>query len=271
MTRHRLALAAAVGIVAAVSLIPLPPVARSDHGEKVAQATPAPVGKPEAIEAEVPAPAPAPEAAGEDLVKPPRVVLESYVAPQYPEAARKNGIEGKVVLDVTVGEDGTVGKITVTEGVPEWPSLEESAQEAVRQWKFEPATEGGEPVEMSVAIPVMFGLDASKQTAEADTAPELVNESVIKPEYPEDARKDGVSGKVLLDVVIKKDGSPGKISVKQGIPGYPSFGEKAVEAVSQWKFKPATKDGEPIEMITAIPLMFRLDDAAKPVSDPGSE
>ena len=62
---------------------------------------------------------------------------------------------------------------------------------------------------------------------------------MVKPEYPEEARKRRISGKVILEAEIRADGTPGSITVREGIAGWPAFGEKAIEAVKQWRFKPA--------------------------------
>jgi TonB family protein len=248
MTRHRLALGAAVIFVLAVSLIPLPPLAGD---------TPSPE---KTMEVKM-------EVSDEDAIQPPKLIKESYVLPEYPEDARKAGIEGEVLVDVTVSVDGMVAAVELKQGVPDCPSLDKSAETAVWKWKFEPATEDGTPTEMTVTIPVKFRLDGEtkgdKKKVEADTMPELVSESIVKPEYPEDARKAGISGKVLLEVLVKRDGTAGTIRIIEGIEGYPSLAENAIVAVKGWKFKPATKDGKPIDMTIAIPVAFRLDETKK--------
>jgi TonB family protein len=258
MMRHRLALGAAVMFVLAVSLVPLPPLAGTEEEAKAVK-TPPPAEKTTEVDIEV---------SDEDLVQPPELVKESYVLPEYPEIARKKGIGGEVLLDVTVKVDGTVGAVVLKEGVPEYPAFDKNAEAAVRKWKFEPATEDGKPVEMTVTIPVKFRLDDKKKPLEkkeikADTMPELIKESLLKPVYPEDARKAGVSGKVILEVLVKKDGTAGTIKITEGIEGYPSLAESAIAAVGGWKFKPAIKDGKPIDMTIAIPVAFRLDDTKK--------
>jgi protein TonB len=64
---------------------------------------------------------------------------------------------------------------------------------------------------------------------------------------------------VLLKVLVKADGSVIGVSVEEGIPGYPELDEAAVESVMKWKFKPATADGEPVDMTIMVPVEFRLD------------
>jgi len=65
---------------------------------------------------------------------------------------------------------------------------------------------------------------------------------------------------VIIETEVRPDGTAGSITVKEGIPGYPAFDEKAIEAVRQWRFKPATRGGKPVAATVMIPLEFNLDD-----------
>lgn len=82
------------------------------------------------------------------------------VVPKYPEFARNSGIQGEVVLEVEVFENGTVGAINVIKSLMSGPGgLDEAAIKAVRQWEFQPAKSGGRPVAVWVTFPVEFTLD----------------------------------------------------------------------------------------------------------------
>jgi TonB family protein len=85
---------------------------------------------------------------------PPKIV-ESFMAP-YTRHARNEGIEGTVVLMVLVGRDGSLGGVSVSKGLEE--SLDKSAVDTVRRWKFEPATKGGIPVDALLEIDIDFEL-----------------------------------------------------------------------------------------------------------------
>jgi TonB family protein len=61
--------------------------------------------------------------------------IKTQVTPIYPELAKRMNVHGKVRLQVTVAADGTVKSVHVLGG---HPLLVGAAQEAVRQWKFEP-------------------------------------------------------------------------------------------------------------------------------------
>ncbi|MCA0268085.1 MAG: TonB family protein [Bacteroidetes bacterium] len=78
------------------------------------------------------------------------------VRPQYPEQAAAEGLEGRVLVKVLVGTDGTVKNVSVEESTD--PVFDAAAVKAVLQWRFEPATRGGEAVEASVVVPFDFNL-----------------------------------------------------------------------------------------------------------------
>ncbi|HVT48534.1 MAG TPA: TonB family protein [Vicinamibacterales bacterium] len=83
-------------------------------------------------------------------------MLVREVRPAYTEEGRRLGLQGDVVLQVTVRRDGSVGDIRVVRGLG--AGLEERAVDAVRQWRFTPATRQGAPVDVSVQISVEFSL-----------------------------------------------------------------------------------------------------------------
>ncbi|MFI5178098.1 MAG: TonB family protein [Vicinamibacterales bacterium] len=87
-------------------------------------------------------------------VEPP--VLLREVRPGYTEEARRQAIEGDVVLEIVVRQDGSVGNVKVTRSLG--AGLEQKAVEAVRQWRFGPARRQGAPVDVVVEVSVEFKL-----------------------------------------------------------------------------------------------------------------
>ena len=77
-----------------------------------------------------------------------------------------------------------------------------------------------------------------------------------QPGYSEAARKAKYSGSVLLSVVIDKDGNTRDIRVIKPL-GY-GLDEKAIEAVTNWRFRPAMKDGHPVAVQANIEVNFHL-------------
>ena len=77
------------------------------------------------------------------------------VEPDYPEAARRQNIQGSVVLEVRIGADGSVQDVRVASGSP---LLAQAASDAVKQWKFKPHLVNGSPVEMQTMVTLNFRL-----------------------------------------------------------------------------------------------------------------
>ncbi len=77
------------------------------------------------------------------------------VEPEYPEEARSRQVQGPVVLDIHIGQDGTVQDAKLVSGEP---LLVDAAMAAVRQWRFQPRLVDGAPVEMQTRITLNFRL-----------------------------------------------------------------------------------------------------------------
>src|SRR5689334_11709602 len=85
-------------------------------------------------------------------------------------------------------------------------------------------------------------------------APRLLHE--VKADYTEDARRRGVSGEVLLEIVVRRDGSVGDVRVLQGLAG--GLNERAMQAVRQWRFAPARRLGTPVDVLVEVSVEFKL-------------
>jgi protein TonB len=75
-------------------------------------------------------------------------------------------------------------------------------------------------------------------------------------EFSEEARKAKFSGNVMVDLIVDEQGNPSHIKVARGVGM--GLDEKAVEAVRQYKFKPATKDGKPVKVEVTIDVNFQI-------------
>jgi len=81
--------------------------------------------------------------------------LIKRVAPSYPADAKAAGIQGRVLLSVTVAKDGTIQSIGVVSGDPQ---LVPAAIEGVKQWVYRPTLLNGNPVEVVTEVEVNFTL-----------------------------------------------------------------------------------------------------------------
>jgi len=81
--------------------------------------------------------------------------LIERVDPVYPEAARKAGIQGIVLLEATTDEKGNVVNVKVLKSIPE---LDRAAIDALKQWKYEPVIVDGKPKGVVFTVTVKFAL-----------------------------------------------------------------------------------------------------------------
>jgi TonB family protein len=80
----------------------------------------------------------------------------SYTRPMYTDEARRRGIEGVVTVEATFDVDGTFKILRVVKGLGY--GLDESAQAAVKKWRFAPAYQNGQRVSVVTQIDVNFSL-----------------------------------------------------------------------------------------------------------------
>lgn len=76
----------------------------------------------------------------------------------------------------------------------------------------------------------------------------------VPPVFPEDMRRDGVSGVVTVSILIDEKGNVTEPKVVKTT--HEAFSQPAVEALSKWKFKPAKQAGEAVAMRVSIPIQF---------------
>jgi len=98
----------------------------------------------------------------------------------------------------------------------------------------------------------------SESAAEEEKTYTLTLESMADPEYPEDAKRDGVGGKVTLKLVLSPDGTTNNIFVLEDVEGYPSLAEAAEAAAWKWTFKLEGSPEEDVEVI--VPVHFKMQD-----------
>ena len=76
-----------------------------------------------------------------------------------------------------------------------------------------------------------------------------------EPLYPADAKAKGISGAVVLHVIIGKDGTVDNLQV---ISGPQELQSSAIEAVSKWTYKPYLLNGQPVKVDTTVTVNFTL-------------
>ncbi|HEX7190636.1 MAG TPA: energy transducer TonB [Thermoanaerobaculia bacterium] len=79
----------------------------------------------------------------------------------------------------------------------------------------------------------------------------------VNPVYPDDERRNHVSGIVILEALIGKDGRVKDAAVLKTVSA--GLDQAALDAVRQWEFKPGTLNGEPVDVLFNLTVSFRLD------------
>tara|TARA_R100001143_G_scaffold63581_1_gene72399 strand:+ start:2729 stop:4672 length:1944 start_codon:yes stop_codon:yes gene_type:complete len=127
--------------------------------------------------------------------------LESLASQiQYPEMARRAGIEGRVFVQFIVNEEGEVEHPRIIRGIG--GGADEEALRVVRQAKFTPGVQRGKPVRVQYALPFNFKLPESETTSETST---IDNPTVIERNMAVqiDPSENGINGRIL-DVDTKQ-------------------------------------------------------------------
>ena len=183
-----------------------------------------------------------------DLIDGRTVVLRTE--PEVPDRD-----EGGVLLRLVLLDDGRcVNEAMIRDGyaiahtrypfaaLPRYVAFESEARASgVGLWKTDPKlfeTEPGDPGVVS--------------------NPELIPESRVVPLYPKKARARRQEGRVILQAVIRKDGTVGDLEVLNAPPAKYKFDEAAKAAVKQWRYRPALFHGEPVDVYFTIVVDFVL-------------
>jgi len=237
---------------------------------------------------------PAPRKDGEPLKIPGNIngpKLLKQVDPIYPEAAKKAGVEGAVILEPTTDIYGRVRDIKVLRSIP---LLDQAAIDAVRQWVYEPPVVDGKPISVTFTVTVRFTLDNSapsekvtvvenrafdgpfitsfmgwrrddiKKRSPAETDAVWATGAIkppkriktVDPVYPEPARKSGSEGDIILNVETDPAGKVRWVQVMGG--PFEFLGYAAVDAVKQWEYEPLIVDGKPRAALFTVTVRFSL-------------
>ena len=200
---------------------------------------------------------------------------------KYPADAKEKGVQGRVIVQFVVEKDGTIVNAKVVRGVD--PDLDAEALRVVNQSpKWKPGKQKGEAVRVKYTLPIMFRLGNDSSDSKAAEAPReaKVDENGVHqvceemPEfpggmaecmkylskninYPEDCKKEGIQGRVIVQFVVDKDGSIKDPTIARGV--HPSLDKEALRVLSGMpSWKPGKQKGEAVKVKYTIPVMFRL-------------
>jgi protein TonB len=78
----------------------------------------------------------------------------------------------------------------------------------------------------------------------------------VKADYTEEARRRNIEGEVVLEIVVRRDGSVGDVKLVNGLGS--GLNDRAITAVKQWRFSPAKRLGAPVDVIVEVAVEFKL-------------
>lgn len=89
----------------------------------------------------------------------------------------------------------------------------------------------------------------------------------VEPVYTEEGKANGITGIVIVETVVDRNGDVTGVKVLKPLP----FGldQAAADAVKQWKFRPGTLNGEPVDVLFMLTVNFRLDEKPSEGPQPG--
>jgi TonB family protein len=154
-----------------------------------------------------------------------KVKVIHKVDPVYPEEAEREGVEGKVVLDVTVEQNGEVSMAKVLSG---HKLLQQAAVDAVKQWRF------ANSVNDSVTIQLTISFSLSGSATEPQTRePALTNTHKVEAVYPEEAKRQHIQGQVAIEIKVN---DKGEVVDARAVGGHDLLRQSAVDAAKQFRF-----------------------------------
>ena len=191
---------------------------------------------------------------------------------KYPESCKKEGISGRVTLSFTVSETGKVTDVKVLRGVHE--DLDNEAIRVVSSSPdWTPGKVDGKPVAVSYNFPIIFQTKKPENTDVvpfqfADTKPgfnggdvnefsKWVAQHLI---YPENCKKEGISGRVTISFTVSETGKVTDVKVLRGV--HKDLDNEAIRVVSSSPdWTPGTAEGKTVAVKYTFPVLFQADKA----------
>ena len=201
--------------------------------------------------------------------------LVSKVDPAYPVEAKKQSVQGEVLLAVNVNTNGEVDSVQIKRG---HPLLVRAAVDSVKQWKYAPYVKEGVVVPVSSTVYVNFALLDATQPGDAPATPPTIRlgtnvlaaklVSRIEPIYPFEAKQKRIQGEVMFEVTIDEQGEVIDVQV---LGGNAILVGAAYDAVRQWRYTPILLNGSPVRARAEVSIKFQLSPTSAAASTPAAD
>jgi TonB family protein len=158
------------------------------------------------------------------------------------------------------------------------------AANLVAGWQFTPGTKDGLPVPVRCTLDLVWGPETLTPSTIAvqlnslhpqpphptvgpipQNAPEILEKT--EPTYTEQARAAGLEGVMWVSFQVGDDGSPRDVKVLEHLAL--GLDDQAIQAISKWRFKPASLNGQPIASYAVAELFFQLTGVTSSLVNPG--
>ena len=177
----------------------------------------------------------------------PKLKVLHKVDPVYPDEAMREGVTGKVILDVTIEETGEVSIVKVLDG---HRLLNQAAIDAMKQWRFSNAYGNAITIQMS------FNFNDGDEPAPAAEQRGIKNVHKVDAVYPEEAKRKGIQGEVVVEINVNKNGEVTDARAKSGDE---MLQKAAVDAAKQFRFSNTLEK----EVVAQLTFNFVLGDKDK--------
>ena len=207
---------------------PVPPPRKTPAPPPIVTPTPRPVPTPvvELPKIETPVPTPTP------LPPPPPQAIQAPVAPVPADPVDRVGLPAPSTSTASSNGPGTGGGVGTGSG----PGLGEGRGGGIGRGSG--GGTGGGPYQPGSGV----------------EPPVLLRE--VRPGYTDEARRQSIEGDVMLEIVVRHDGSVGNVRVTRSLGA--GLEQKAIDAVRQWKFGPARRQGTPVDVVVEVSVEFKL-------------
>jgi bla regulator protein blaR1 len=184
----------------------------------------------------------------------------------YPEEAKNNNTQGKVIVNFVVNKHGEVTNVNVKKGIGSGCD-EEAVRVVSNMPAWVPGKHKGKTVKVNYELPINFVFDNKVEDevfVVVEDMPEfpggtkeLINYLSNNIKYPEEAKKNQVQGKVFVSFVVEKNGEVNNVSVLRGIgSGCDKEAVRVVEMMPKWE--PGTQNDKPVRVKYNLPINFKL-------------
>lgn len=194
---------------------------------------------------------------------------------RYPEMAKKENIQGMVVVQFIIGKDGAIIDPHVVQGIGGGAN-EEALRVVSMMPKWKPGSQKGQAVNVQFNLPIRFMLEG-EATDKKGEAPkevfkvveqmpafpggqgELLNFLAANIKYPKVAKDNGIEGMVVIQYVIEKDGSITNARIVKGIgAGCDEEALRVVNAMPNWVA--GKQRGQAVPVQFNLPIRFKMED-----------